>query len=85
MTTKTITITDSTEHKHGNLYLCEGELLILTRVEGFTTLTNLLSGLPYNYCSTKVYDITHSDWVFLTDECPDSFKLVKTVDFNVTV
>ena len=54
MTTKTITITDPTEHKHGNLYLCEGELVILTKVEGFTTVTNLLSGLPYNYCSTKV-------------------------------
>lgn len=89
MTTKTITITDPTEHKHGNLYLCEGELFLLTRVEGFTTLITLISllnGLPYNYCSTKVSnDITRSDWVFLTDECPDSFKLVKTVDFNVAI
>lgn len=86
MTTKTFTITNSTEHKPGNIYLCEDGLFILTEVEGLSTLTSLLTGLPYVSCPLKLHDtITHSDWEFLTDECPDSFKLVKIVNFNVTL
>ena len=86
MTTKTFTITNSTEHKPGNIYLCEDELFILTEVKGLSTLISLLTGLPYNPFPLKLHDtITHSDWEFLTDECHDSFKLVKTVDFNVTL
>lgn len=86
MTTKTFTITDPTEHKHGNLYLCEGELFLLTRVEGSTTLISLLNGLPYNPCPLRLRSvITYSDWVFLTGGCSDKLKLVKAVDFNVTV